>query len=309
MLVHGIAQEQKSADGLEADWLPSLAGGVRVAGYPELADRLWRTRDVDVRMAFYGDLFLARDQQGGAEELGAGEVGAGAFGEAEWEFAERLGREWLHRVAQDASRESERVTAERELAGQPGETQGARAALRPVINSLTRVKPFARFGVALAERMMVKALRQVTRYLTDEDTRARVQARVEAVLDEDTKVVVAHSLGTVVAYEAAHRLGRPLPLLVTCGSPLGLRSVVHDRLRPQPPAVPPQVRRWVNVVDQDDLVAARPELTSMFAGAQGVLESVYTVDNGAKPHEATFYLAKRQVGLPVAETLTGLGQH
>ncbi|ALG12399.1 hypothetical protein [Kibdelosporangium phytohabitans] len=295
VLVHGIAQEQKSADGLEADWLPSLAGGVRVAGHPELADRLYRTRDIDVRMAFYGDLFLPRDQQGGAEELD----------EAEWEFAGQLGREWLRRVAEDASRESERVLAERELAETTGETQGVRAALRPVVNSLTRVKPFARFGVALAERMVVKALRQVTRYLTDEDTRAEIQRRVAVLLDEDTQVVIAHSLGSVVAYEAAHQLGRPLPLLVTCGSPLGLRSVVYDRLRPQPPAVPPQVRRWINVVDQDDLVAARPELTSMFPGAQGVLESVYTVDNGAKPHEATFYLAKRQIGLPVAETLTG----
>nr|WP_042187014.1 hypothetical protein [Kibdelosporangium sp. MJ126-NF4]CEL17747.1 hypothetical protein [Kibdelosporangium sp. MJ126-NF4]CTQ91029.1 hypothetical protein [Kibdelosporangium sp. MJ126-NF4] len=296
VLVHGIAQEQKSADGLEADWLPSLAGGVRVAGYPELADRLWRTRDIDVRMAFYGDLFLPRDQQGGAEELTG----------AEWEFAEQLGLEWLRRAAEDASRESERVAAARELDGQAGEPQGARATLRPVINSLTRVKPFARFGVALAERVVVKALRQVTRYLTDEDTRMEVQRRVGALIGEDTKVVVAHSLGSVVAYEAAHQLGHPLPLLVTCGSPLGLRSVVYDRLRPQPPAVPPRLGRWVNVVDQDDLVAARPELTSMFPGAHGVLESVYTVDNGAKPHEAGFYLAKRQIGLPVAETLTGL---
>ncbi len=62
----------------------------------------------------------------------------------------------------------------------------------------------------------------------------------------------------------------------------------------------------MNVVDQDDLVAARPELTAMFPGAQGVLESSYTVDNGAKPHEAAFYLAKQQIGRPVAETLTGL---
>lgn len=296
VLVHGIAQEQQSADGLEADWLPSLAGGVRVAGYPDLADQLWRTKQIDVRMAFYGDLFLPKDQQGGAEQLD----------EAEWEFAEQLGREWLKRAAEDASRESDRVTAQRELEGPTGETQGVRAALRPVVNSLVRLKPFARFGVALAERVVVKALRQVTRYLTDEDVHAEIQRRVSALIDADTKVIVSHSLGSVVAYEAAHQLQRPLPLLVTCGSPLGLRSVVYDRLRPQPPAVPPQVRRWVNVVDQDDLVAARPELTSMFPGAQGVLESSYTVDNGAKPHEAAFYLAKQQIGRPVAETLTGL---
>ena len=33
VLVHGIAQEQKSADTLEEEWLPDLAGGVRAAGF------------------------------------------------------------------------------------------------------------------------------------------------------------------------------------------------------------------------------------------------------------------------------------
>ena len=57
VLVHGIAQEQKSADTLEAEWLPSLAGGVRLAGDAALADTLWRdARPGSARMAFYGDL-------------------------------------------------------------------------------------------------------------------------------------------------------------------------------------------------------------------------------------------------------------
>lgn len=296
VLVHGIAQEQKSADGLEAEWLPSLAGGVRVAGHPELADRLWRTRDLDVRMAFYGDIFLPRDQQGASDELD----------ESDWEFAEQLAVEWLRRAAEDSSRESDRTTAARELeqvVEPAGETQGVRAALRPVINALTRLKPFARFGVALAERMVVKSLRQVTRYLTDDDVREEVQRRVAALIDDKTRVIVAHSLGSVVAYEAAHRLDRSLPLLLTLGSPLGLQTIVYDRLRPQPPAVPPLVRRWVNIADRDDLVAARPDLTGLFSGGEGVLESALTVDNGAKPHDATFYLAKAQIGGPVAAVL------
>lgn len=293
VLVHGIAQEQKSADGLEAEWLPSLAGGVRVAGHPGLADRLWRSKEIDIRMAFYGDLFLPKDQQGGADELT----------EAEWEFAEQLGVEWLKRAAEDASRDSDRAVATRELQGQTGETQGARAALRPLINSLTRLRPFARFGVALAQRVVVKALRQVTRYLTEAEIRAEVQRRVSALIDEDTKVIIGHSLGSVVAYEAAHQLERPLPLLLTLGSPLGLQTIVYDRLRPQPPCVPPKVERWVNIADRDDLVAARPDLTALFPGAGGILESAYTVDNGAKPHEAAFYLAKQQIGEPVARAL------
>lgn len=295
MLVHGIAQEQKSADTLEAEWLPSLAGGIRTAGHPEIADLLWRDgRPGDARMAFYADVFGASGQQGEDD----------ALDDAEWAFAELLAEEWLRRAAEDATRDSDRALARRELE-QPGEEQGVRAAVRPVLNALVRLRPFARFGAAFAERVVVKALRQVTLYLTDDDVRERVQARVAALIGPETEVVVGHSLGSVVAYEAVHRLGRPLPLLVTLGSPLGLRTIVYERTRPQPAKVPDGLARWVNVADRDDLVAARPDLTALFPGADGVLESGYTVDNGAKPHEATFYLTKPAVGEAVAKALGG----
>ncbi|RZS43395.1 hypothetical protein EV193_102374 [Herbihabitans rhizosphaerae] len=78
---------------------------------------------------------------------------------------------------------------------------------------------------------------------------------------------------------------------------------MYDRLRPQPPSVPPSLARWVNLADRDDLVAARPDLTRLFPGADGVLDSGYTVDNGAKPHEATFYLTKREAGAAIAAAM------
>jgi hypothetical protein len=68
VLVHGIDQQQKSADKLESEWLPALAGGVRVAGFPGIADRIWRDAAkpgaIETRMAFYGYLFLVPGQQG-----------------------------------------------------------------------------------------------------------------------------------------------------------------------------------------------------------------------------------------------------
>ena len=71
VLVHGIAQQQRSADDLEHEWLPSLAGGARKAGHPALADRLWPIQPDGrlARMAFYGDLFLTPDQQGDTTEF------------------------------------------------------------------------------------------------------------------------------------------------------------------------------------------------------------------------------------------------
>lgn len=301
VLVHGIGQERESADSLEATWLPSLAGGVRNAGFADLADSLWRDArpgPLTARMAFYGDLFRVTDQQGTDDvELTA----------AQWTVAEPLAREWLDRVARRATRPADRVLAEREreLLDHAGEVQGARAALRPVLRALAGMRPIARFGVGVGERFVVRALRQVSQYLTDDTVRERALARVAELVDENTAVLLGHSLGSVVAYEAAHRLDQPLPLLLTVGSPLGLRTVVYDRLRPQPPAVPALARRWVNLVDPDDLVAAEPDLAAGFPGPAGVLESGYTVDNGARPHEATFYLTARQTGHPIATALGG----
>ena len=68
VLVHGIDQQQLSADKLESQWLPSLAGGIRAAGFPDVADRIWRGTgkpgSIETRMAFYGGLFLTPGQQG-----------------------------------------------------------------------------------------------------------------------------------------------------------------------------------------------------------------------------------------------------
>jgi hypothetical protein len=250
-------------------------------------------------MAFYGDLFRTQDQQGTDD---------GDLTPAQWALAEPLAREWLNRLAERGTRAADRDLAaqERELLDQSGEVQGARAALRPALRALARMRPFARLGVGFAERFLIRALRQVSRYLTDDSLREQALARVLDLIDTDTRVLVGHSLGSVVAYEAVHRLDQhPLPLLVTLGSPLGIRTVIYDRLRPQPPAVPSVLGRWVNLVDPDDLVAAEPDLTIGFPGPPGVLSSGYTVDNGATPHDATFYLTAGETGRAIATAFVG----
>src|SRR4051794_39425419 len=96
ILIHGIAQEQRTADSLESEWLPALAGGVRLAGYPHLADRLWRHGPahggVNVRMAAYGDLFLDPDAQGDDDDLDD-------LTSDQHVLAAALAQEWLHRAA------------------------------------------------------------------------------------------------------------------------------------------------------------------------------------------------------------------
>ncbi len=304
VLVHGIDQQQKSADRLEAEWLPCLAGGVRIAGFPEVADRIWRAGGtpaaIDARIAFYGHLFLTPGQQGDDP---------GEFTADEAVLVDALAVEWLQHTASRSTRDRSRTAAARELAyvqGSLGEEQGVRSGLRSGLKSLAKISWFAPYGMGLAERFVNRALAQVTRYLTDDSIRTRALDAVVSLIGPETKVLLGHSLGSVVAFEAAHMIARPLPLLLTIGSPLGLHTIIYQRLRPQPPSFPPHVKRWMNVADRDDYVAAEPDLIPMFSDgmpADATFESGFTVDNGAQPHNADFYLSKAEVGRAVGETL------
>src|SRR5262249_45700125 len=170
VFVHGIAQEQLSADLLEKDWLPGLAGGVRTAGFPQVADRIWRdsgsahTNRIEARMAFYGNLFLKPGQMGaGAEGILADEV----------PFAEALAQVWLERAADQARDERDRRTAQQELAELRDEAGIERQSVKgrvtaSAIRGLSRLRWFAPFGMGFAQRFVNRTLSQVTRYLGDE---------------------------------------------------------------------------------------------------------------------------------------------
>jgi hypothetical protein len=117
--------------------------------------------------------------------------------------------------------------------------------------------------------------------------------------------VIAHSLGSIVAYEAVQTLAHPLPLLITLGAPLGSDPIILHRLQPHA-SFPPQVNRWVNIADPDDIIAAEPDLKSLFSTgkpASSWLER-HSTDGGSDPNNARFYLSKAAVGHAVASALT-----
>jgi pimeloyl-ACP methyl ester carboxylesterase len=176
------------------------------------------------------------------------------------------------------------------------------------VAALDRIPWFTRGGLTVLA-LTNRTLAQVTRYLTDEAVRQHAIDQVRQHLTPTTAAVIGHSLGSVIAYETVRELppDQPLPLLITLGSPLGL-SAVNRRLR-QPPGYPVAVQRWVNLADRDDVVAARPNLSTLFDTGRPVtarFEVTYTVNNGALPHRAGFYLTKTACGRPLAATLHAL---
>ena len=181
-----------------------------------------------------------------------------------------------------------------------GAAQGVRGATRSLVARLARVGWFAHLGMAAAERLVDTALKQVTSYFGDSDIRSQAQLSVLNLVDDHTQVVVAHSLGSVVvAYEASFRLSQPLPLLVTIGSPLGLKTIVPTASSLDLQCFPP----WSDA----DLVSAAPDLAQFFDKVpQGsVFESGWRVDNGNQHHDSDRYLTSATVGRPIGETLSG----
>jgi pimeloyl-ACP methyl ester carboxylesterase len=155
---------------------------------------------------------------------------------------------------------------------------------------------------------MVSDLKQVHAYLNDLAVRASVLARVIDSISQDTRVVVAHSLGSVVAYEALASLhagpGHSVRALVTLGSPLGIPNLIFDRLRPAPvggrglwPGTGELL--WTNLADGGDVVALVKDLRPMF----GSRVSGFLVHNGAHAHDARPYLSEKQAGAAVAAGL------
>lgn len=118
-------------------------------------------------------------------------------------------------------------------------------------------------------------------------------------------VVVAHSQGSMVAYELLRRL-RPedcdVALFVTIGSPLGLQEVQdHFRRAGGLLHTPACVGRWVNVADRLDPVALDPTLADEYRpNARGVsvedrVEWWLNPDSPRDPHSGTGYLRSAEV--------------
>jgi pimeloyl-ACP methyl ester carboxylesterase len=286
LCVHGVAQQVKGEDSLWGEWAGALRDGIRRSGCAEAE----LPQEDDIRCAFYGDLFRPAGRM-----LAVGDPWLKAADATE--FDQELLLAWWRAAAESDPRVVHPDA--RTLARTPGSVQ---AALRALSRSA--------FFAGLAERAMLFDLQQVRRYMTDPEVRQAAQDRIAADVDEDTRVLVGHSLGSVVAYEAlcAHPAWQ-VRALVTLGSPLGVRNLIFDRLVSAPAAGGPGkpagawpggVQSWTNVADAGDVVALVKDLRPLF----GDRVACYLVHNGSHAHDVKPYLTAAQTGAAIA---AGLG--
>jgi pimeloyl-ACP methyl ester carboxylesterase len=95
------------------------------------------------------------------------------------------------------------------------------------------IRAIDKYGGGLSSDSIEQFTRDVYLYTRVQTVRDAVDAIVRAQLNEKQTIVVAHSLGTIVAYNVLRADPRALsvPLLTTVGSPLGIRAV-RDQLLP-----------------------------------------------------------------------------
>ena len=269
--IHGIAQQFKGGYELGSVWFDALRDGLAAAGCGATADTL---TPASLRVAYFGNLFRP--------------TGAMPAGEPPFSATDiRPGPE----QALLAELYEAAIEEDPSLAPPAGAMGAGRVAVQVMLERLLQSATFAR----VAQRGFIGNLRQVTAFLADRSVKESVLARINEEVSGDTRVLVGHSLGSVVAYEYLYRYQPPsIELLVTLGCPLGIPNLVFDRLTPAPAngrgAWPGMVAGWVNVADPDDIVALRKQLAPLFSTPQGEAVEDHLVDNGDEPHAISRYL-------------------
>jgi len=184
----------------------------------------------------------------------------------------------------------------------------SRAGIAEALEDLNGGDAIAALGQAASDAAFDRTVDMVTILATEPDLRNRLRGRLESVIDADTRVVVAHSLGSVLTYIAmCNHPDWSIDTFVTLGSPLGtdvmsglLPAADGDGHAPWPGSV----RRWVNVRAVGDRAAAIPLADRFGPGVEDVL-----VDNGHRAHAPEPYLNADATGAAVAAALgvTGTG--
>ena len=248
-----MAKRRRSTDGAPLSVVYIHGIGNKPA--PDLLKRQWDIalfgQDVGerTRLAYWADLFHP-------EPLRAAEKSVRSVGDD--------GAPFDPRVAAPYGPKAEAFA--RKLAGRLSE--GAPAAGRKGARRLeTKVlPPFLRRS--LTKWITKEFVRDVAAYFYDKPTAEAMRDRLRALLipERAPYLLIAHSMGTVIAYDVLHALagsGLPVAHWLTVGSPLGLKEV-QDHIR-HPLAVPKGLASWWNVADDSDPIALDHRLTNDFA--------------------------------------------
>jgi hypothetical protein len=282
VFVYGIGSIRRGVDVVHKTWLESLNAARARAGLMLIEPG--ETAMVDYRRVFRG---------AGGKGAGLDRVTVHDLDDVESAMIHSL---WAVAVAGSS-----------ELEVRSGAKAGVPLTIQEKVNRLSGWGPFAECPPS----QIPLSVRQVSLYLRHPNIREEVQRLVAETVTRTTSVVVAHSLGSVVAYEAlAAHPEWSVRRLVTMGSPLGWAPQVFNRLTPLPTngvgIWPGSVEEWTNVAFKGDIVAIRKELAPLFPHVDSAIRinDVPVVLRGAM-HAVEAYLSTNEVATAVGHAAQG----
>jgi hypothetical protein len=272
--VHGIGQQYLGRNQILDRWIPALTDGLEWATQRRLQP--------DLDLAFYGHLFRQADPQRKGKGPLSSDATAYLAGLDDAELA-------------DLTKAVQQIIAPADLAEAAARSSKGLWLPTPVQTLVGAVEQRFPPGSGI---LLLGTLRQVRRYLQNSQLKAEVD-QITARAAGDATVLIGHSLGSVVAYEFLRQHpGHSVKLLLTLGSPLGLK-MVRDRL----PAGEPDAVHWVNVRDPNDPVTAAGAIHRWYPM---VLDRC--ADNGVNAHAVERYLSFKATGEALKDFLPGACQ-
>jgi hypothetical protein len=277
ILVHGINNEDNTREQIESDWLSAIREGWRAAGLAE-------KKLPPIVTAYY-----AKELAGlTSKRTAAVGMGAGAS------TGDDVALEFLKTYQREAGISDEQIKAAAREAGLPDSAVGMgpphEAWVIALATGLERILPTRGKYIA---RLFLK---QAAVYLDNKAVTLTIDNLVRSQIfpdgAEQPSIVVAHSLGTVVAYRVL--LNDPpadlaVPLFITLGSPLGI-AIVKRRLPARSAFPRPPVGRWINAVCKDDFVTLNRQLDRTTLGYEGVELEGGVINNEDDKHAIAPYL-------------------
>ena len=244
LLIHGRSQQEKEVEVLKQEWVSSLKKGFEDAclTFPE---------DIEIDFPYFGDTLIELQNEY-EKNKDATSYRMKATGTDEEDEVSKLQNMILQQILD-----------KQDLSGLPKIKEEIKEYIakdtqnHPIVIAAAKVLDQFRFSGNLA---IVGLFADIAAYLSVDDIREKVNTLVRKKISSNTDIVIAHSLGTIVAYNLLRALDPKLhqiKLFITLGSPLGIDAIKRQLDKPliNPACLQGE---WLNFYDEHDIVALNP---------------------------------------------------
>lgn len=289
LFIHGRAQEEFTESELRENWTNALQLSFSDAGLNAIS------KGIEIDFVYYAtDLIDMLNKYVEGPEHGSF-VFRGTH--AEMRKFENFQSNFINDIAAnaqinkaEAQRKYGRATQERGILNNPVSV----ALLRALDNSLPKVANFS----------IKKKTDDVAAYLVVQEITNHINSIVIDKLTKEPTIIIAHSLGTIIAYNVLKEINRDrydIRMLITLGSPLGVKSV--QRQLTGQLAHPNSLKgHWHNLFDPNDYVSLNPLDGTHFNIDPSI--SNYPVQNESdNRHGIVHYLSNPKIATIITEFL------